>query len=612
MTEQGLIVDLFAGGGGASTAIYMATGRHPDVAVNHNPAAIAMHRANHPGTRHMHSSVLEVDPIHATGGRPVYLMWASPDCTHFSKARGGKPVEKRIRSLADVVVHWVKALGPVNKPQVIVLENVEEFQDWGPVLENGRPCPERKGLDFRRWVRELQDEGYVVEWREVVAADYGAPTTRKRLFLVARCDGQPIRWPAPTHASRARIAKGDPAAAGLQPWRAAAEIINWNLDIPSVFDRPRPLKPKTMARIAKGIERYVIRTRTPFIVPVTHTRGSNTARDAGEPAPTLTTSKGGEFAIAAPSLMPVTHDDPSNRSRSLLDPAMTPTAAHRGELAVSAAYLSRQFGTTVTGRGLDAPHPVVMAEGGGGKSQVVAAHLGSVGYGEGWARPGLRAWSADDPVGVVTGSGDKTLVAASIDKYHATGVAQAADRALDAITAKARFGLNAAFLEQANTGAVGHAATDPLSTIIGGGGMDVGWGTTQRLIQASMIPANDYQGASRRAQVIAFLWRHFGEPTEAEWADPLATDAGRLKFGLVIVDGAIWQIVDIGMRMLKPRELFNAQGFPPDYAIELTLDRKPLTITAQTALAGNSVSPPPAAAILRANLPDEWLWKEAA
>ena len=550
-----LIVDLFAGGGGASTAIYMATGRHPDVAVNHNPVAIGVHEANHPQTRHYTCDIREVAPLEACtiDGvlHPVGLLWASPDCTHFSKARGGKPVEKRIRSLADIVVVWARWV----RPRLIHLENVEEFQDWGPVLENGKPCPERKGLDFRRWVRDLEALGYAVEWRELVAADYGAPTTRKRLFLIARCDGLPIVWPRPTHASRAAIAKGDPKAIGLKPWRAAAEILDWSIPAPSIFGRARELKPKTQARIAKGIRRFVIEAPRPFIVPITHT-GPGRVHDAEDPLRTVTGANRGEFSVVAP-------------------------------------------------------------------------HLSSVAYGEGWARAGLRAKGADQPLGTITGSNDKALVAAhmirhfgtgvgsdageptrtvmadgggksgivvaAVDKYYATGVASDVAEPLDTATAKARFGLAAAFLEQANTGMDGHSPERPVSTI-------TARGTQQRLIEIGMVPANDHEGAGARRQVIDFLWRHFGEPTAQEWADPLATPGGRLKFGLVVIDGQVWQITDIGMRMLVPRELFNAQGFPPGYIIDRTADGRPVTKTAQTALAGNSVSPPPAEATLRANL----------
>lgn len=245
-----LIIDSFAGGGGASTGIELALGRSPDVAINHSPEAVAMHALNHPQTRHYCEDVWQVDPREATRGQPVGLAWFSPDCTHFSKAKGGKPRSKKIRALAWVVYHWAKAV----RPRVIMLENVEEFADWGPLLDDGKPCPLRRGMTFRRWWRQLQNLGYDVDARELRACDYGAPTSRKRLFIIARCDGQPIRWPEPTHGP------------GLLPYRTAAECIDWSLPCPSIFNRPRPLADATLRRVAAGVMRYVVNARQPFLV----------------------------------------------------------------------------------------------------------------------------------------------------------------------------------------------------------------------------------------------------------------------------------------------------------------------------------------------------------
>ena len=255
-----LVVDLFAGGGGASTGIEQAIGRHVDVAVNHDREAISLHTANHPQTRHFCSDVFEVDPLTVTEGQPVGLLWASPDCKHFSKAKGGKPVSKKIRSLAWVVIKWAKAV----QPRVICLENVEEFQTWGPLAADGRPCPQRKGQTFAAWVAQLRNLGYAVEWRELRACDYGAPTIRKRLFLIARRDGQPITWPSPTHAQP--DAKGK-VPQGLKPWRTAADCIDWSIPAPSIFNRARPLADATCRRIAKGIVRYVYQAAQPFVAP---------------------------------------------------------------------------------------------------------------------------------------------------------------------------------------------------------------------------------------------------------------------------------------------------------------------------------------------------------
>ena len=257
-----IVVDNFAGGGGASTGIKMAIGRDVDIAINHDPAAIAMHRANHPLTEHYCESVWDIDPKTATGGRPVALCWFSPDCKHFSKAKGGKPVNKNIRGLAWVALRWAATV----RPRVIMLENVEEFKTWGP-LKNNYPDPEQKGRTFNCFVNALRRHGYKVDWRELRACDYGAPTVRKRFFLVARCDGKPIVWPEPTH--------GDPASIQvktglLKPWRTAAECIDWTLPCPSIFERKKPLAENTMRRIAKGLQKFVIDNPAPFIVQVKH------------------------------------------------------------------------------------------------------------------------------------------------------------------------------------------------------------------------------------------------------------------------------------------------------------------------------------------------------
>ena len=587
MTVRGLIVDLFAGGGGASEAILAATGRHPDIALNHDREAVALHTANHPTTRHYCCDIAEADPIAVCGGRRVDLLWASPDCTHHSKARGGKPADKKIRSLAWHVVKWAAKV----RPSVIALENVEEFQDWGPLGLDARPIKARKGETFALWCDQLRGLGYQVGYFELIAADYGAPTTRKRLFLIARCDGLPITAPIKTHAPRAK-------AGVLPPWRAAAEILDFSLPTPSIFGRKKPLAPKIETRIARGIRRFVIEAAVPFIVPVTH-NGARRTPGVDDPLNTITSANRGEFSLCAPSL--IRTDFKGSRMPGAYDPrnpvnTITSQVGH----GIAAMYLGRQFGSTVSGRPLDAPHPTVVSDGGGGKSQVVAAHLsrqfgGSIGSDLG------------DAMGaVMPGGGGKTqLIAASLDAYYGAGVPASPATPLRTITAKARAGLTAALMEQANTGMVGRDAREPLSTI-------VGTGSTQRLVTADVAEVSDDIGQLRRAQVLQFLWSHFGHPTPAEAADPLATSIGRLRFGLVILDGQVWQINDIGMRMLTPRKLYSAQGFRADYRIDIDYQGKPLTKTAQIRMAGNSVSPPPAIALLRANLPETLLLKEAA
>jgi DNA (cytosine-5)-methyltransferase 1 len=641
-----IIIDLFAGGGGTSTGIEAATGRSPDIAVNHDAEALALHAANHPDTLHLCDDIRQIDVVALLSrpeflGRRVGLLWASPDCKDHSKAKGGVPKDKNIRGLAWEVLRWTAAIRRATgkPPRTIALENVEEFADWGPIhrygKNAGRVMKRRRKETFRLWKANLESLGGRLEERELVAANYGAPTTRKRLYVVCRFDGDPIVWPEPTHAPRhAKGRQGElfDAGQGLIPYRAASDIIDWTQPIPSIFGRRKSLAPKTERRIARGIDRFVIRAQRPFIIPVTHSTGGDRAYDAGDPLRTATAAKGGDFQLVAPTFLPVTHAG-DDRAHGPEDQLRTVTGAHRGELAVGAAflnrtdmqsaaerngihspgeplrtftsaggfaattaYLGRQFGSTVSGRDLTEPHPAVMTDGAGGKSQVVAAHIarqfgGSVGS------------DLAEPVGTVMpgGSGKTQLVAPVIDKYYATGVAQEAARPLDAVTAKARFGLTGAFVEQANTGVIGHAADKPVSTILAAG-------SHQRLVGADLEPWDAALAAigappgSKRREVLAFLWSHFGAPTEAEWADPAATIQGRLRFGLVILDGATWQIVDIGMRMLTPRELYSAQGFPPGYVIELTLaDGRTLTKTAQTRMAGNSVSPPVAAAIIGAN-----------
>lgn len=470
---RGFIVDLFAGGGGASTGIYLATGRHPDVAVNHSPAAIAMHAANHPTTRHLCESVWTVDPRKVCGRRPVELLWASPDCTHFSRAKGGKPRSKGVRSLAHVVVEWARAV----RPRVICLENVEEFAGWGPLLDDGRPCPRRAGETFAAWRAQLEWLGYAVEWRTLVAADFGTPTTRKRLFLVARCDGRPIVWPEPTHG------KGR-----AHPWRAAAEVIDWSLPCPSIFERARPLAEATLRRIARGIRRYVLEAAAPFVV---------TMRGTG--------------------------------------PSQINASAHS----------------------IDAPLGTVSA--GGIHHALVAPTLIQTGYGE---RPGQAPRSLDlhQPLGtVVSGGGRHALVAAFLARHYGG---------------------------HENDGAT---LERPMHTV-----------TTQdhhALVTAALAPSRDH-----RDEVRAFLLKYNGTAIGADLREPLDTVTTRDRFGLVTVAGQDFAIVDIGMRMLQPAELFAAQGFPADYIIAPELDGRPLTKTQQIELAGNSVCPQVAAAVVGANL----------
>ncbi|MGM2417490.1 DNA cytosine methyltransferase [Bacillus cereus group sp. BceL062] len=325
-----IIVDNFAGGGGASTGIELATGLSVDIAINHDPAAIAMHKANHPDTEHYCESVWEVNPVDAVKGRKVGLAWFSPDCKHFSKAKGGKPVEKKIRGLAWVAVKWAIAV----KPRVIMLENVEEFKTWGP-LKNGYPDEDKKGLTFISFVKSLEALGYEVQFKELRACDYGAPTIRKRFFLIARCDGHPIVWPKQTH--------GDPKSEDvrkgkLKPWRTAAEVIDWSIECPSIFSRKKPLSDNTLRRIARGIQRFVVENPSPFIVRIGHTGfgGDRLQYSLNKPLTTITTKA--EHCLISPTVAQIGD----------------------GNVDVTTAFVAQHFGTS-TGHVLEKPLNTVTA-----------------------------------------------------------------------------------------------------------------------------------------------------------------------------------------------------------------------------------------------------------
>jgi DNA (cytosine-5)-methyltransferase 1 len=359
-----LIVDNFAGGGGASCGIELALGRHVDIAINHDPEAVAMHAMNHPQTEHHCESVWDVDPLDLVKGRPVGLAWFSPDCKHFSKAKGGKPRDKKIRGLAWVAMRWAALV----RPRVIILENVEEFQTWGPVLDDGTPCPKRKGDTFRSFVHQLQEKGYAVEWRELRACDYGAPTIRKRLFLIARCDGKPIVWPEPTHGAPESTAV---KAKQRKPWRTAAECIDWSIPCPSIFERTRPLAEATQRRIARGLRRYVIDTNKPFTVKlptitaapiITECANASNERSwrADEPLRTQCAEvKGGHFALASATLVQTGYGErPGQAPRAPgLDKPLGTVVAGAAKHALVAGFLAKHYGGHYDGAGVDLNTP---------------------------------------------------------------------------------------------------------------------------------------------------------------------------------------------------------------------------------------------------------------
>lgn len=535
-----LVVDLFAGGGGASTGIEQAIGRHPDVAVNHDAEAISLHTANHPQTRHFCSDVFEVDPVTVTDGQPVGLLWASPDCKHFSKAKGGKPVSKKIRSLAWVVIKWAKAV----RPRVICLENVEEFQTWGPLAADGRPCPERKGKTFALWVAQLRGLGYAVEWRELRACDYGAPTIRKRLFLVARRDGQPITWPTPTHAQP--DAKGK-VPAGMQPWRTAADCIDWSIPAPSIFERTRPLAEATCRRIAKGIVRYVYEAAQPFVVSLTH-QGGDRVESLAEPFRTITGANRGEKALAVPTLIQTGYGE-------------------RPGQAPRVPGLHKPLGTVVAGQ----KHAQVSA--------FLAKHY-----------TGVVGSDMAAPMGTVTTVDHHSLVTANMIKLRGDNVGSAASEPLHTISAQ---GTHHA-LATANLVHMGHGEGKDGTKRFSHGVRDVAQ------------PLNTITASGATAGLVqAFLVKYYGTDQDPAMREPLHTVTTKDRFGLVTVRGQAYQIADIGLRMLTPRELYRAQGFPESYRIDTGAAGEPITKTAQVRMCGNSVCPPLARAIVAANYAEQ-------
>lgn len=574
-----LVVDLFAGGGGASTGIEQAIGRHVDVAVNHDREAISLHTANHPQTRHFCSDVFEVDPLTVTDGQPVGLLWASPDCKHFSKAKGGKPVSKKIRSLAWVVIKWAKAV----QPRVICLENVEEFQTWGPLAADGRPCPQRKGKTFALWVAQLRNLGYAVEWRELRACDYGAPTIRKRLFLVARRDGQPITWPSPTHAQPEAKGKVPP---GLKPWRTAADCIDWSIPAQSIFNRARPLADATCRRIAKGIVRYVYQAAQPFVAPFPTEAQNELTRPI-----TLRHASGTSLQSGQQNGEKVWDDD-------------------------------RRGIQGATGMAGPIPEPAGSAAG----TETARAHIATLiqtGYGE---RPGQapRVPGLDKPLGTVVSGQKHALVSAFLAKHYTGVVGSDMADPTGTVTTVDHHSLVTAHMvtidNQSSSG--GHTAiTAPLKTtvtenrhaVVTANLVHMGHGEgkdgTKRFshgVRDVAQPLNTVTASGATAGLVqAFLVKYYGTDQDPAMREPLHTVTTKDRFGLVTVRGQAYQIADIGLRMLTPRELYRAQGFPESYVIDRGAAGEPITKTAQVRMCGNSVCPPLARAIVAANYAEQ-------
>ncbi|WP_172728742.1 DNA cytosine methyltransferase [Kluyvera cryocrescens] len=638
MIHSEIIVDNFAGGGGASTGIEMATGRSVDIAINHDPNAIAMHTTNHPDTLHYCESVYAVRPKVATAGRRVGLAWFSPDCRHFSKAKGAKPVEKSIRGLAWIVIRWALDV----EPRVMMLENVEEFKTWGPLIQTppkpdlpkalmvdfigpvypgySRPDPNRVAETFNAFVGmlttgipaghpallecceflELSPEseqaqrlvaglGYDVDYRELRASDLGTPTIRKRFFMVMRRDNQPIVWPEATH--------GDPKSEAvltgkLEPWRTAAECIDWSIPAKSIFGRKKPLAVNTLKRIARGIQRFVIESPTPFIVKCNHTTTKGKydcfrGQALNEPLQTITKTHG--YAIAVPHLtkfrtgatgQPVTEPLPTVTAGTSKRPGGNGHALGVVEAAL-APFIGRQFGASI-GHRADEPSATITA-GGGGKSQLVTPTLIQMGYGE---RPGQepRVLQLDNPLGTVTAGGNKfATVSAFLAKHYGgnyTGPGVSLDEPAHSVTTVDHHAVVASHLVKLRgTCRDGQRTNEPMPTVTAGG---------QHVGEVKTTLAADGYDEHRAQQTLAFLREYCGEDCD----------------GLVTVDGITYRIVDIGMRMLQPHELYRAQGFPEWYIIDQDYSGKKYAKDKQVARCGNAVPPPFAEALVRANLPE--------
>jgi DNA (cytosine-5)-methyltransferase 1 len=582
-----LIVDLFAGGGGMSVAFETAFGRSPDIAINHNDDALSMHRINHPLTRHFIADVFEVCPRTVTQGRPVGHLHLSPDCTHHSQARGGQTRNEKVRALSWVGKRWA---GQV-KPRVITLENVHQVELWGPLIAKrdpatGRvitlemiddpitgkkvhrvadkgervprelqylvPDPKRKGRTWRAFIRELEHMGYEVKCTRMRASDFGAGTSRSRLFMHARCDGKPVTFPEPNHHKKPKR--------GQKPWHQAHEYIDFSIESQSIFDRKKPLKPNTLKRIAKGIKRFVLDSADPFIVSVTNS-SSSSVHSIRSPVPVITTAKGGEFALATPYIVPMTHQGDDGRVYELKDPINTITGANRGEFAIAS--------------------PVMI----------------QAGHGEG--KPdGVKRWgegSKDirDLVGTITGSGDQALATAYLAQMNGGFYEGAGNDLRDSVSTITNSGsqqqLVTAFLSRQFGTSIGHGANEPHGTFTAEGG------GKSALIECTLSPEDE----AKALRVAAFMMCYYGTDNVHDARDPFPTITTKDRLALVTVyyKGTPYVIVDIKLRMLTPRELFAAQGFGPHYIITHGHDGRKFSNSKQVKMCGNSVSPYPAAAL---------------
>lgn len=687
--DDEIVVDFFCGGGGAGTGLEMGLGRKVSVAKNHSAAAISMHTINHPGAKHFTTDVFDGDPDTECDGKAVGWFHMSPDCTHHSQAAGGQPRKREIRNLSWIGLKWAGK----KRPRVISLENVKQILQWGPLVAKrckatGRvvklggnvaapgevvpvdqqflvPNPARRGQTWAVFVAELERLGYAVEWRVIRACDFGAPTSRERLFMIARCDGQPIVWPEPTHAKR--------PAKGQKPWKTAAECIDFTDLGRSIFGRKKDLAPATLRRVAKGMKKFVIDNPAPFIVPIANWSGE-TVQSANEPLRTVTSyPKGGAFSVVSPVIAPATHPG-SDRINDPLEPEPTVTCANRGELtlisptliqsgygeregqqprvpgidqplgtvvaggvkhaltssilvgaggpmyagnpvtvdqpvgtlmtrshrAVATAFMAQMNGGFNTTHAKGADEPMTTITNTGSQQQLVTATLitNTTGHGP---------TNVDNPVPTLTTGQHHALVAANLVHLRGNCDARDLNDPLHTISAGGQHhGMVTAFMERQFGASVGQALDEPAPTVTAGGG------GKSSVVSLRLSPEHE-EGALR---VAAFLISYYGTENVSGAGEPAPTitTKDRLALVTVMVKGTPYVIVDICLRMLKPSELYKAQGFPADYVITHGADGKPFTKTQQVHMCGNSVSPPPMAALAKAN--DPWrqieLCKEAA
>ena len=623
MIHGELIVDNFAGGGGASTGIELATGYSVDIAINHDPEAIKMHKANHPNTKHYCENVWAVDPVKACNGHPVGLAWFSPDCKHFSKAKGGKPKDKNIRGLAWVALRWAGLV----RPRVIMLENVEEFKTWGPLNRRHHPIKSKQGKTFEKFVQQLTDLGYKVEFRELIAADYGAPTMRKRFFMIARCDGKTIVWPEPTHAP----ADSEEVKKGLlKPYVGAYTQLDFSLPCPSIFDTSeeikekygiravRPLAQKTMDRIARGLKKFVLDNPEPFIIQCNH-GGERRPNDIREPMPTITGKHG--YGVVEPYLVQCKYN---NEAQDVQNPIGTLTTV--GSHLLVEPYMV-QIGQTGDGEGfpidrmrypaycnpeemdkLPFADPETEWE---IQRQLQTPYMGT----NTTNHPG---GNCKNPIHTITTGNQQCLISPTLIQYHSEtskdGVrGQTIEDPIMTVDSSNRYGLVTSFLHKYYDGGykgAGETVENPLPTV-------TAWDHNS-VVTANLIQMNNHcdgkdirqplptitAGDGHFGEVRAFLIKYYGDATGQDIEKPLDTVTTKDRFGLVTIEGVDYQIVDIGLRMLEPRELYGCQGFPDDYIIDHDYTGKTYPRSEQVRRCGNAVCPPIPAALVRANLPE--------